>query len=194
MILGASCDLTGATKRRDYMFMGNLGLVNAVLASIVAMSLSGCVTGTGPSAFGDPFAYCAAVGTIDRPDGRYKGPVMPESVVKGMIRRGIVAADAPPEFQRSATWRCMNHAVWVCHFGANLPCLEKADASRVPTAGMQEYCRANPDSDVIPAAVTGRSTIYEWTCRNGKAIAGKKIFSPDAEGFLSDFWYELAPR
>jgi hypothetical protein len=35
--------------------------------------------GSGPQArFSDPFAYCAAVGTIDAPDARYTGPRVPD--------------------------------------------------------------------------------------------------------------------
>ena len=73
------------------------------------------------SLYSDPFAYCAAVGTVDAPDARYNGPEMPDSVIQGLIQQGVVSADAPPEFQKSAVWRCMNGQVWVCHFGANLP-------------------------------------------------------------------------
>ncbi len=120
------------------------------------------------SSYSDPFAYCAAVGTIDTPDGRYTGPKMPDSIVQGIIKRGIVSADAPLEFQRSAVWRCMNNRVWGCHFGANLPCLQKADTSQAPTPPMEDFCKANPTAESIPAAVTGRATVYEWRCKNWK--------------------------
>src|SRR5215510_4570357 len=36
--------------------------------------------------FTDPFAYCAAVGTIDTPDSRYAGPKVPEAVARGLQR------------------------------------------------------------------------------------------------------------
>ncbi len=87
----------------------------------------------------DPFAYCAAVGTIDVPDARYVGERVPDPVVRGMIRKGIVSADA----------------------------------SRVPSAAMKDFCRANPRATGIPAAVTGRATVYAWECRNGEARAGR---------------------
>jgi hypothetical protein len=146
------------------------------------------------SLYDDPFAYCAAVGTIDAPDARYNGPEMPDSVIQGLIQQGIVSADAPPEFQKSAVWRCMNSHVWVCHFGANLPCLEKADMSQVPTSEMEEFCRTNPTADVIPAAVTGRATVYEWKCNVGKPEVVRQIFQVDPQGYLADFWYELASK
>ncbi len=143
------------------------------------------------SQYSDPFAYCAAVGTIDAPDARYNGPAVPDSVVQGMVKQGIVSADAPLEFQQSAVWRCMNSQVWVCHFGANLPCQEKADLSQTPTSAMGDWCKANPTSDGIPAAVTGRATVYEWRCTEGKP-AVVQVFKVDSQGYLADFWYELA--
>jgi len=142
----------------------------------------------------DPFVYCAAVGTIDTPDERYNGAKMPEPIVQGMILQGIVSADAPLEFQQNAVWRCMNHGVWVCHFGANLPCQEKADTAQVPTSEMEDYCKANPTAEFIPAAVTGRATVYEWACKDGKPEAVKQLFKSDAQGYLADFWYELTPK
>lgn len=145
------------------------------------------------AAFDDPFAYCAAVGTADTPDARYTGDPMPEAVVQGMVRKGIVTADAPPEFQRSAVWRCMGGNVWACHFGANLPCQEKADTSRTPTAAVDEFCAANPAADSVPAAVTGRATVYAWGCKGGKPAVLAQSFTADPQGYLAEFWYELAP-
>lgn len=145
-------------------------------------------------AFTDPFAYCSVVGTIDSPDARYSGPKMPESIVQGMIQNGIVSADAPADFQRNAVWRCMDSQVWVCHFGANLPCQEKADTSQTPSSAMQDFCNANPSAEAIPAAVTGRATVYEWGCQDGKPNAIRQIFKSDPQGFLADFWYELPPQ
>jgi hypothetical protein len=146
------------------------------------------------SSYDDPFAYCAAVGTMDVPDERYNGPEMPDSILRGMVRQGIVSADAPLEFQRSAVWRCMDRSVWVCHFGANLPCMEKADTTQVPTAEMEGYCQENPAAEVIPAAVTGRATVYEWRCQDGKPTVVQQIFTVDPQGYLADFWYELTPE
>jgi hypothetical protein len=88
----------------------------------------------------------------------------------------------------------MDGQVWVCHFGANLPCQEKADTSQVPTAEMQEFCSANPATEVIPAAVTGRATVYEWKCTDGQPAIVKQVFQSDPQGYLADFWYELAPQ
>jgi hypothetical protein len=111
-----------------------------------------------------------------------------------MIGKGIVSADAPQEFQRSAVWRCMDKKVWVCHFGANLPCPEKADTSKAATQAMQEYCRAHPSADNIPAFVTGRATVYEWRCRDKEPFAARQLFNSDPRGYLADFWHELTPE
>jgi putative hemolysin len=148
----------------------------------------------GQSSYNDPFAYCAAVGTIDMPDERYNGPEMPDSIIQAMIQQGIVVADAPLEFQQNAVWRCMDNSVWGCHFGANLPCMEKADTAQVPTSEMEDYCMTNPTADFIPAAVTGRATVYEWKCNEGKPEVVRQVFQVDPRGYLADFWYELAPK
>ena len=142
----------------------------------------------------DPFAYCAAVGTIDTPDARYTGEKLPDSIIEAMIQQGIVSADAPKEFQQNAVWRCMNDSVWVCHFGANLPCQEKADTTQVPTSEMEGFCEANPAAESIPAAVTGRATVYAWGCKDGKPEVGQQLFKSDPQGYLADFWYELTPK
>ncbi|MCP4541932.1 MAG: hypothetical protein GY832_32790 [Chloroflexi bacterium] len=151
-------------------------------------------TPTAPSLYNDPFAYCAAVGTIDKPDERYTGVEMSDAIIQGIIEQGVVSTDAPLEFQQNAVWRCMNNQVWVCHFGANLPCLEKADMSQAPTPIMEDFCKANPGAESIPAVVTGRATVYEWGCQDGKPEVIKQLFKSDPQGYLADFWYELTPK
>lgn len=148
----------------------------------------------GQSAYNDPFAYCTAVGTIDTPDSRYNGAKIPNSIIQGMIRQGIISADAPMEFQQNMAWRCMNHKVWVCQFGANIPCMEKADISQMPTSGMVDYCRMSSTTDIIPAYVTGRVTIYEWRCTDGKPEVVKQLFKSDQQGYPTVYWYELTPK
>ena len=145
-----------------------------------------------PATYSDPFAYCVAVGTVDTPDARYTGDKMPDSILKGMNRQGIVSADAPVEFQKNAVWRCMDGKVWVCHFGANLPCQEKADTAQAPSTDMQVFCTVNKNAEVIPAAVTGRATVYEWKCSDGKPAVVKQVFEADAQGYLAEFWSELS--
>jgi hypothetical protein len=176
-----------------------LSLIGLVLASACAAATSQGAPEPTPvdaaaTSFLDPYAYCAAVGTIDTPDEQYAGPDMPESVVQGLIEQGIVSDDAPPAFQNNAVWRCMDGQVWACHFGANLPCEEKANTSRTPSQEMEAFCEENPAADTMPAAVTGRATVYEWTCAEGKPEAGRQLFQADPQGFLADFWTALPSR
>lgn len=144
------------------------------------------------ASYSDPFAYCAAVGTIDVPDARYSGEPIPQSILDSMIKAGVVTADAPVEFQQHATWRCMAGKVWVCHFGANIPCLDKANTDQTPTAEMNKFCTENPTADNIPAAVTGHTTVYEWKCTAGKPEVVQQVLHTDAQGYPVEFWYELS--
>ncbi|MCP4353187.1 MAG: hypothetical protein GY795_47660 [Desulfobacterales bacterium] len=142
--------------------------------------------------FTDPFKYCAAAGTINKPDERYIGSVMPESLVQGIIKAGMVSAYAPPEFVKNAAWRCMDGKVKACHFGANIPCMEKADSSKTPAPKMKEFCKTNPGADIIPVYVTGRTTVYKWHCKNSEPEIVRTVLKPDAQGFISDFWTEIS--
>jgi putative hemolysin len=153
-----------------------------------------CDPDSGSESFTDPFAYCSAVGTVDAPDTRYTGDPIPDVIVQGLIQTGVVTTDAPADVQKNAVWRCMDNKVWACHFGANLPCLEKADASHTPTPAMEDFCKANPASENIPAAVTGRATVYEWKCSDTKPEVVKQVIQSDSQGFLADFWHELTPK
>jgi hypothetical protein len=168
-------------------------IIISLLVVSVLLGACGTTRAEAPASYTDPFAYCAAVGTVDAPDARYTGEAMPAAVVEALVRQGVVAADAPPEFQANAVWRCMDGQVWACHAGANLPCQERADTSETPTADMEAFCQADPSAEVIPAAVTGRATVYEWQCSEGQPAVVKQVFTSDAQGFLADFWFELKP-
>jgi len=164
--------------------------------TLVAFFLSACSSPQTPAVpTADPFAYCAEVGTMDAPDTRYTGPQVPEVIVKGLREVLQTPDDAPMDwFVAGTVWRCMDGNVWACFVGANLPCSEKADTSRTPTSEMEDFCKDNPTSDFIPAAVTGHATVYEWRCTNGVPEIVKQLAEPDAQGFLSDIWYEIKPQ
>ena len=118
---------------------------------------------------------------------------MPDAIVEGLKQELEMSDDAPAEwFVAGTVWRCMGGRVLACFVGANLPCTAKADTSRTPTPAMVDFCEADPTSDFIPAAVTGRETVYEWRCTDGAPEIVKELFKPDAQGFLSDFWYEIS--
>jgi hypothetical protein len=142
--------------------------------------------------FEDPFAYCAAVGTVDAPDARYAGPTMPDTVAKGLRAALGMPESAPLEFFRHhSIWRCMAGKVYTCTFGANLPCGEKADTSRSPTPAMTTFCRENPGSAAIPMVVTGHATVYAWRCAGGAPAIERQFTTPDAQGFLAIIWHEI---
>jgi hypothetical protein len=166
-----------------------LPLVVAVLAGC-GVTPAPAATAT-PADYTDPFAYCAAVGTIDSPGPNYTGPKVPESVAKG-LQTALNVPDTPINvLENGSYWRCMDGNVYACFVGANLPCEAKANTDRTPTEAEVEYCQQNANSEFIPAAVTGRETVYEWRCTNGAPEIVKQIFQPDAQGFISEFWYEI---
>jgi hypothetical protein len=150
--------------------------------------------GRGQATYSDAFAYCAAVGTMDTPDERYTGPKLPDSILQRMLKQDIIPAAMPREFQKQTIWRCMNDNVWVCNFGVNIPCLEKADQSQKPTSAMEDFCKTNPTAEGIPAAVTGRATVYFWRCMNGKPEVFNQLTPVDPQGYPAVYWHELTIR
>jgi hypothetical protein len=42
--------------------------------------------------------------------------------------------------------------------------------------------------------VTGRATVFAWRCTDGNPEIVSQFAEPDAQGFLSDIWYEIAPE
>jgi hypothetical protein len=147
------------------------------------------------AAYTDPFAYCAAAGTIDKPDASYTGPKVPQSIIDGLKKALNSPADTPNDFFLNGTfWRCMNGQVYACTIGANLPCDSKANTDQTPTQAEQDYCQQNPNSDFIPAVVTGHETIYNWKCDNTTPVAGQPVIQVDAQGYQTNIWYELSPQ
>lgn len=146
--------------------------------------------------FTDPFSYCAAVGTIDQPDERYTGEKISDTIIKGFIKAAELQASSEPSdvFKQSTIWRCMDHNVYVCNFGANLPCDSKANTDREPTQAMLDYCKEFLDSDFIPMAVTGHTTIYSWHCVKDAPELLDQIDQADAAGYLSRIWYRINPN
>jgi hypothetical protein len=164
-----------------------LALVVSVLAQVPGPALA-------DERFADPFAYCAAVGTIYAPGAHYTGPKVPDIVARGLKEAMGVSADAPDEpFVQNSLWRCMGGKVYACTIGANLPCSEKADASRAPGRALLDYCRQNAGADVVPMVVTGRATVFEWRCDGGTPAIARQVAQPDAQGYLAGVWYEIRP-
>ncbi len=175
------------------LLLAALALLCACTASPTAAATSAAPSATTASSWSDPFAYCAAVGTVDAPDARYSGPDITDVIVQGYIRAAGLQEGAEPadEFKKSTTWRCMGGELYACNFGANLPCTSKAETSRTPTAEMSEFCRANPGAEFIPMYITGHATLYGWGCAGEVPEVREQLDQPDAAGFLSRIWYRI---
>jgi hypothetical protein len=144
--------------------------------------------------YADPFAYCAAVGTIDAPDARYTGPPMPAAVDRGLKSALNLPAAAPSApITGNSRWRCMDGKVYACTVGANLPCSEKADTGREPSPALVDFCRQNPGTEVVPMAVTGRATVFEWRCTGAVPAIVRQFAQPDPAGYIANIWHEIAP-
>ena len=166
--------------------------VRSVGNAIADYSLEVVIPPRSAQTYDDPFAYCAAVGNIDTPDARVLGPKVPELITKAMQK---IAPNAPlDQLSKAVYWRCMNGKVYGCFVGANIPCWTKADTSRTPRPEMNDFCKTQPNAESIPAFAAGRETIYEWRCKNGTAEVAKQVFTLDARGYVTDFWYELSPN
>lgn len=158
------------------------------------LSPTATAAATQATSFTDPFAYCAAVGDADQPDASYTGPRMPDAIATGIKKASGAAPDAPLDlFRQNSFWRCMDHKVYGCTVGANLPCQAKANTDKTPTAAESDYCASNPTSDFIPAYITSHETIYSWRCASGKAVVDQQVFKVDARGFIADIWYLITP-
>jgi hypothetical protein len=101
---------------------------------------------------------------------------------------GILNADAG-WVERSTVVRCMGGKLLACNMGANLPCGKANTATTLPAG--DAWCRQNPNSDFIPAYISGHDSAVPWRCTDGApAIAGPP--EPiDAQGYLSNYWKVL---
>jgi hypothetical protein len=75
-----------------------------------------------------------------------------------------------------------------------MPCTFKADTSRTPPPDATDFCKANPNADGMMTAVTDRQTVYQWRCKGETPEIVGQVFTPDARGFISNFWYALSPN
>ena len=127
------------------------------------------------------------MGTIDKPDRHFTG--------SPPLAQSAAALDIKPELlnNRNIAWRCYNGAVYACA-QLNSPICGKADTRRAPTKAMTAFCRAQPDSEVIPLVVMGHEhpSMYDWTCRGAKPAIARQVFSPDPRGYPPDLWKKLS--
>jgi hypothetical protein len=164
-----------------------------LVAAVVSCAPSATPTPVPPATYGDPFAYCSAVVDMDKPDARYVGEALPEAIVQAVKVASGAAADAPLDwFKKGSFWRCMGGKVYGCFVGANIPCESKANTDKTATAEMTAFCKEQPNAEVMPAAVTGHETVYEWRCTNGAPEIVRQVLNVDARGYVVEFWYALS--
>jgi hypothetical protein len=145
--------------------------------------------------FADPFAYCADIGAIDRPDARYIGPKITDEVVNGYLKAAGIEPNSEYSdvYKQMTIWRCMGRKVYACNFGANLPCDSKANTDKTPTQAMADFCKESPNADFIPMSVTGHETIFSWRCVKDLPELIEQIAQVDAAGYLANIWYAIEP-
>jgi hypothetical protein len=150
---------------------------------VVATALAASMPCVAPAFAQDLQSLCAKLGNDDR-----VRPI-PATLVPQARRLFDISAETPIAFvQKSTSFRCMKGKVWLCNYGANIPC-GRANTSRV-SQGATAFCRQNP-ADFVPMAATGHDTIYEWKCMGNKAQISRQTETVDPRGFIAGSWKEL---
>jgi hypothetical protein len=126
-----------------------------------------------------PQSICASIGTDDAL--RPLPPSLVGAAIKAFGYTGMTAA----EVERLTVFRCMDGAVLMCSWGANLACGKAETSTSLPAAS--NWCEANQNASSIPAYVTGHDSIYQWSCHNGEAVADNPA-PLDARGFFQSNW------
>lgn len=122
--------------------------------------------------FSDPVYYCEAHQIADGPGRDYAGPKVPAWMSKALKAK----------HGQSVRWRCLQGRVLACvDSGASEHC-GKSNVSRVPTVPMRNFCKSSPNSS-IPTAVTGSSTIFNWTCRGRNPVIQSQWQEVDPSGY-----------
>jgi hypothetical protein len=90
---------------------------------------------------------------------------------------------------KTTYYRCADHDLLLCNVGANLPCGKANQDTEL--RGANDWCRDNRNADMIPMAVTGHDTIYEWKCTDGVAKPARQIGKVDGRGFFLEYWKKV---
>lgn len=152
---------------------------------LVALALAGLTPLPRVAAAASPAEACRKLGTSDQLRA------IPPALVPAAVSLFGLAAMPAEQVERSTVFRCFEGKVFLCNYGANLPC-GKADTRRdLPAA--TAWCVQHPGSDFIPMYVTGHDTIYRWRCDGTAAVAGAAVFSVDARGFITQLWKPADP-
>jgi hypothetical protein len=153
-------------------------LARALLFALAALAAQ-------PALAEDARKFCASAGDDDQ-----TRPI-PAALTPDAIRLFGFPAQASGFVRRGSVYRCMDGAVWLCNYGANLSCA-KGDASR-SSQGAENFCRQNPDAAIVPMAATGHETIFTWKCV-GTAPQIASAEKTDARGFIAGQWKRLGPN
>jgi hypothetical protein len=139
-----------------------------------------------PSTYEEVVTYCAAVDTVDEPDGRWLGSTVPSEVIAAATAKlGTQIVTNNP-----VLWRCLDHAVvWCMYWGTNY--CPKGDLSKAPTATMRAECIANANLDDMGRVVPGPATVWKWICRDGVPVVQAQRFAVDSRGFHANVWHVL---
>jgi hypothetical protein len=154
--------------------MRRLPTVKSVL---LALPLAICIGAAVPAAAAEP--YC-------RGHARSQPVKVPHALAPAVAKAFQI--DAGP-VGSAAFIRCTGGRLMACYVGANLNC-GRADRRR-RLGGATAWCREHPGSANIPMAVTGHATVYSWSCRGRRAIAGPSVFTVDRQGYVGDNWREI---
>ena len=118
------------------------------------------------------------------------GPRVPVPVPKNLEADVARTFSVPVDLVRGGAFvRCAGARLLACVVGANLNCGKANTRRSLP--GASEFCRANPDAQIIPMAATGHDTIYTWRCVGRRAVAAKAVVAVDPDGYDAGNWKEV---
>lgn len=140
--------------------------------------------------FDNPWDYCQAVRTISSPGIEYVGKTPNDEVTESVLQ--AMNIDNSEAANHSTIWRCMNGQVWGCDSSSYPNCPNQVDFSTEPSDIMKEECaKSEMENVVLPSAVTGRDTAYEWICKAGlPEITGQEV-TADEFGFNANIWFPV---
>jgi len=121
------------------------------------------------------------------PNAAHRAPAAPPAgIVPDVLKTLGLGPDAS---QEGLYVRCAGAKLLACSVGANLNCF-KADVRR-KSPGATAWCREHRGDASIPMAATGHDTIYSWSCKGSRAVAGASALHVDAQGYVVENWTEV---
>ncbi|MHC1772548.1 MAG: hypothetical protein AB9907_12620 [Flexilinea sp.] len=140
--------------------------------------------------FDNPWDYCQAVGTISSPGIEYAGKTPYDAVTTSILQ--AMNIDTSEVASHISIWRCANGQVWGCDSSTYPQCPNQVDFSTEPSDIMKEECaKSEMENVVLPGAVTGRDTAYEWVCKAGIPEISGQAVSADEFGFNANIWFPV---